>query len=137
MRNFLRLMLALMLTLAPISALAQQKAEPEDGAESVEIVGTLWCDTADQLETVLRSHFTDKVPMTEAMAAINQFSPEACVVARAIISKGAEVRRVTAGDNIMSLYSAKVMGIMRGQYALMMRPQVWYGVQVVAELTPL
>lgn len=117
---------------------AAQQALPAPGdPEAVEIVASLWCDTPDQLETVLRSHYTDKVPMGAAMAAINKSSPEACVVARAIVNLGAEVRRVTAGDNVMSLRAANVLGIMQGRYAVMMRPQTWYCVRVVAELTPL
>jgi hypothetical protein len=135
--RFLCLLVAVLLAVASASSSAQQHQGNEDAHATIEIVGSLWCDTPDQLETVLRSHFTDKVPMGAAMAAINQFSPEACVVARAIVHVGSEVRRVTAGDNLLSLYAADVRGIMQGRYALMMRPQTWYGVRLVAELTPL
>ena len=110
---------------------------PGDLPENAEVVASLWCDTADQLETVLKAHYHDKVPMGEAMAAINRFSPEACIVARAIVKAGGEVRRLTAGDNIMSLRSARVHGIVRGGYALMMTPQTWFYVKIIAELTPL
>lgn len=125
--------MALFLALAPAVA----KAQDGNSADKVEMVASLWCDTPDQLETVLRAHYTDKVPMAEAMADINRLSPEACIFARAIVSPGSEIRRLTAGDKIMALRQASVLGIMRGQYALMMRPQTWYYVQVVAELTPL
>ena len=89
-------------------------AEDEEGAQKLEILASLWCDTADQLETVLRAHYTDKVPLPRAMAEINRFSPEACIIARAIINPGTEVKRVTAGDVVMSLRAARVHGIMRG-----------------------
>ncbi len=133
---------ALALALGINAASAQQERRrqpipPPGDPGSVEIVGSLWCDTPEQLETVLKSHYTDKVPMVTAMAEINKDSPEACVVARAIVNQGPEIRRLTAGDNVMSLRSASVLGIMQGQYALMMRPQTWYFVRIVAELTPL
>ena len=114
-------------------AAAQDRRLPDN----VEVVASVWCDTPDQLETVMRSHLTDKVPIGEALAEINRDSPEACILARAIVTLGEEVRRVTAGDTIMSLRSANVIGIMRGRYAMMMRPQTWYCVRVVAELVPL
>lgn len=117
-----------------LGAAAQRGAARPD---NVEIVSSLWCDTPEQLESVLKSHYTDKVPMAEALAEINRNNPEACIFARAIASTGAEIKRMTAGDNVMSLRSANVHGIMRGQFALMMQPQTWYFVRVVAELTPL
>lgn len=120
-----------------IESNAQRSTPPAQPPENVEIVSSLWCDTLDQLETVLKSHYTNKVPMSEALAEINRDNPEACIFARAIATSGAEIKRLTAGDNIMSLRSASVHGIMRGQYALMMQPQTWYFVRVVAELTPL
>lgn len=131
-----RLAAFLVAALIPLAASAQGTPPNAEDIAKSEIVASLWCDTPDQLEIVLRAHYTNKVPMGDAMAAINRNSPEACVVARAIVAPGAEVRRLTAGDNIMSLRSAKVMGIMRGPYALMMRPQIWYYVRIVAELTP-
>ena len=121
------------LLLAPIASAIAQGPPPED----VEIVASIWCDTPDQLETVLRAHYADKVPMQSAMAEINRNSPEACVPARAIVKQGAEIRRFTTGDVIVAVRAAQVHGIMRGPYALMMRPQTWYTVKVVAELTPL
>lgn len=129
--------ISLIALLAPVSGEAQQREREPSEPPAVEIVASLWCDTPDQLETVLKAHYTDNVPMNEAMSEINKTSPEACVVARAIVSLGAEVRRVTAGNNILSLRSAQVLGIMRGPYAVMMRPQTWYCMRVVAELTPL
>lgn len=127
------LVLAVMLSPLPVAAQQEQPQVPEN----VEIVASIWCDTADQLETVLRAHYAHKVPMSRAMAEINKDNPEACIFARAIVSMGAEVKRLTAGDTVMSLRSAQVHGIMRGQYALMMRPQTWYCMRVVAELVPL
>lgn len=121
----------------PLPAIAQEQEVEREPPADVQVVASLWCDTADQLETVLRAHYTDKVPMGQAMAEINRDNPEACVVARAIVKLGVEVRRVTAGDAVMSLREARVHGIMRGRYALMMRPQTWFCVQIVAELTPL
>ncbi len=118
---------------APLSASAEGEALPEN----VEIVTSMWCDTADQLESVLMSHYAHKVPMAQAMAEINRFSPDACIMARAIVRTGGEVRRVTAGNSIMSLRVALVLGVMRGQYAMMMRPQTWYFVRIVDELIPL
>ena len=41
-------------------------------------------------------------------------------IARAIINPATEVKRLTAGDTVMSLRAARVHGIMRGGYALMM-----------------
>lgn len=133
MKRLLQCAVLLAALMSSLVAVAQEK----DGPDGVEIVASLWCDTPDQLETVLRAHYTDKVPMGQAMADINRFSPEACIFARAIVNMGSEVRKLTAGDNIMSLRSARVHGIMRGQYALMMRPQTWFCVRIVAELTPL
>lgn len=126
--------ISLALSCFTTSGHAQRQSAPPD---NVEIVSSLWCDTPEQLETVLKSHYTDKVPMAQVLAEVNRDSPEACIFARAIVSTGAEIKRMTAGDNIMSLRAANVHGIMRGQYALMMRPQTWYFVRVVAELTPL
>lgn len=117
---------------------APQIGRAQDGENAkTEIVASLWCDTAVQLETVLRAHYTDKVPLQRAIAEINRFSPEACVIARAIINPGTEVKRMTAGDRVISLRSARVLGIMRGGYALMMTPQTWYFMHVLAELVPL
>ncbi len=135
MHSLLRPALALALGMHACGpALAQVDKEE---AEKVEVVGSLWCDTPDQLETVLRAHYTHKVPMGQAMAEINRNNPDACVIARAIVNMGGEVRRLTAGDRVMSLRSAKVMGVMQGRYAMMMRPQTWYCVRVIDELVPL
>ena len=115
----------------------RQPLPPPGDPKAVEIVASLWCDTAAQLESVLNSHYMKKVPMAEALAEVNKDSPEACIMARAIVNQGPEIKRLTAGDNVMSLRSANVLGVMQGQYALMMRPQTWYFVRIVAELTPL
>jgi hypothetical protein len=133
MARTIQILLLMVAMLQPVAA----SAEGELSAENVEIVSSLWCDTADQLETVLVAHYKNKKPMGQAMAEINRFSPDACIVARAIVRPGDEVRRVTAGNNIMSLRSALVLGIMRGQYAMMMRPQTWYFVRIVDELIQL
>ncbi len=127
----------ILLLLAALAAPLSASAEGEIGAENVEIVSSLWCDTADQLEAVLMAHYTHKEPMAQAMAEINRFSPDACIMARAIVRTGREVRRVTAGNSIMSLRAALVLGVMRGQYAMMMRPQTWFFVRIVDELIPL
>lgn len=127
----------LLLALLAYTATASAVAQNADLPENAEIVASVWCDTSDQLETVLKAHYNEKVPMAQAMAAINRFSPEACVFARAIVNAGGEVRRITAGDTILSLRSARVHGIVRGGYALMMTPQTWFYVRVIAELTPL
>ena len=108
--------------------------EPPEGTE---VVAAIWCDTPDQLETVLRAHYDRKVPLASAIATINENNPEACVPARAIIKIGAEVRRFNAEVAIFAVHSATVVGIMRGPYALMMQPQTWYHAKVIAELTPL
>ena len=134
MIRLIPVVLMLMALAAPQTARAE---ESNDENAKIEIVASLWCDTAVQLETVLRAHYTDKVPLPRAMAEINRLSPEACIVARAIVNPGAEVKRVTVGDNVMSLRSARVHGIMRGGYALMMTPQTGYFVRIVAELVPL
>lgn len=133
MARTIQILLLMASLLQPMSA----SAEGELNAENVEVVSSLWCDTADQLEAVLLAHYTHKVPMAQAMAEINRFSPDACIMARAIVRAGDEVRRVTAGNNIMSLRAALVLGVMRGQYAMMMRPQTWYFVRIVDELIPL
>lgn len=112
-------------------------AEDDEDVSKMEIRASLWCDTPVQLETVLLAHYTNKVPLPRAIAEINRFSPEACIFARAIVTPGAEVKRLTAGDNVMSLRAARVHGIMRGGYALMMTPQTWYHMHVLAELVPL
>jgi hypothetical protein len=136
MPKHLQLVILLLVSVvAPLSAAAQQQRSPVP--DNIEIVASIWCDTAEQLETVLRAHHTHKVPMSSAMAEINKDNPEACIFARAIVSAGPEVKRLTAGDAVMSLRAAEVHGIMRGQYALMMRPQTWYFMRVVAELVPL
>ena len=121
----------LVLLASPASA---QRAEVPDKAV---VVAALWCDTPDQLEALLRAHYVGKVPLESAMATINRGNPEACIPARAIVSNGAEVRRFTADVAIFAVHEATVHGIMRGPYALMMRPQTWYHAKVVAELTPL
>ena len=128
-----RIAAVLMALLLPFAALAQGSRVPDDA----EIVASVWCDTQEQLETVLTAHYAKKVPMARAMAEINRDNPEACIFARAIVSLGTEVGKLTAGDTIMSLRSAMVHGIMRGQYALMMRPQTWYYMRVLAELVPI
>ena len=133
MKRVIPLVLMFMALVAPQIARAQ---EDEEKSAKLEILASLWCDTAVQLETVLRAHYTDKVPLQRAMAEINQFSPEACIIARAIINPATEVKRLTAGDTVMSLRAARVHGIMRGGYALMMTPQTWYFVHVLAELVP-
>lgn len=124
----------LVLALAIAGPPAAAQAERE---QKVEIISSVWCDTPDQLETVLRAHYGAKVPLGQAMAAINRNSPDACIVARAIVNIGAEVRRVTAGDIVMSVRSARVHGIMRGEMAMMMQPQTWFYVRIIAELVPL
>lgn len=132
MKRLISVIVILLALAAPQIARAQEG----EGAK-MEIVASLWCDTAVQLETVLRAHYTDKVPLQRAIAEINRFSPEACVIARALVNPGAEVKRMTAGDRVISLRSARVLGIMRGGYALMMTPQTWYFMHVLAELVPL
>jgi hypothetical protein len=112
-------------------------AAQTDLPDKAEIVASLWCDTPDQIETVLRSHYVDKVPLETAVAEMNRSSPEACIPARAIVTMGAEVRRFTAGEALLAVREAKVLGVMRGPYAVMMRPQTWYSARMLAELTPL
>lgn len=108
-----------------------------DMPADTQIVASIWCDTPDQLEAVLRAHYDKKVPLEAAMAVINQGSPEACIPARAIVKVGAEVRRFNSEVAIFAVHSATVHGVMRGPYALMMRPQTWYHAKMIAELTPL
>ena len=126
--------LAALLLTSPVAA---QTVLPDNLPQGVEIVRSLWCDTPDQLETVLRAHYVNKVPLSSAVAEINLFNPEACIPARAIVSLGKEVRRFTAGDAVLAVREARVHGVMRGPYAMIMRPQTWYSARVVAELTPL
>lgn len=101
------------------------------------IVAAIWCDTPEQLETVLRAHYDKKIPLETAIATINQGNPEACIPARAIVKDGAEVRRFNSDVAIFAVHAATVHGVMRGPYALIMRPQTWYHAKVIAELTPL
>lgn len=130
-------MAALLLSLAS-PAIAQLSPAPPAGVpDKAVVVASLWCDTPDQLETVLRAHYIGKIPLDTAIQTINRGNPEACIPARAIVSVGAEVRRFTADIAIFAVHEAIVHGIMRGSYALMMRPQTWYHAKVVAELTPL
>ncbi len=116
---------------------AEAQRSPAQVPDKAVVVASLWCDTADQLEALLRAHYIGKIPLDTAMAAINNGNPEACIPARAIVSVGAEVRRFTADVAIFAVHEATVHGIMRGPYALMMRPQTWYHAKVIAELTPL
>jgi hypothetical protein len=102
-----------------------------------QIVAAIWCDTPEQLETVLRAHYDKKIPLDTAIAAINRGNPEACIPARAIVKDGAEVRRFNSDVAIFAVHAATVHGVMRGPYALIMRPQTWYHAKVIAELTPL
>ena len=115
-----------------------QTGVPEGGVpEGMDVVSTLWCDTPDQLETLLKAYYVNKVPLSQAMAEINRFDPDACVRARVIVKPGEEVRRFIAGDALIAVSSAQVHGVMRGPYAVMMRMQTWYSATVVAELTPI
>ena len=130
--------MAALLFLLTLPALAQRSpAPPTEIPDKAVVVASLWCDTPDQLEALLRAHYIGKSPLDTAMAAINRGNPEACIPARAIVSVGAEVRRFTAEIAIFAVHEATVHGIMRGPYALMMRPQTWYHAKVIAELTPL
>jgi len=133
MTRLVAIVLMLMALAAPQIAVAQDDEDPS----KMEIRASLWCDTADQLETVLRAHYSNKVPLARAMAEINRSNPEACIFARAIVTPGSEIKRMTAGDNVMSLRAARVHGIMRGGYPLMMTPQTWYHMHILAELVPL
>ncbi len=130
MKRLLPLVLMVIVLGAPQIARAQE-------GEKLEVLASLWCDTVDQLETVLRAHYADNVPLQRAIAEINRTSPEACIIARAIINPATEVKRLTAGNNVMSLRAARVHGIMRGGFALKMSPQTWYCVHILAELVPL
>ncbi len=113
-------------------ALAQNPVEVPDG---MSVVSTLWCDTPDQIEIVLKAYYVDKVPLSSAMANINRFDPDACVRARVIVKMGTEVRRFIAGEALISVSEAKVHGVMRGPVPMMAsKVQTWYSAQVVAEL---
>lgn len=115
--------------------LAAGPAASQDGIpEGMEVVATLWCDTPEQVETVMKAHYINKVPLALAMAEINRDEPDACVRARVIVKKEGEVRRFIAGEALISVGKAQVHGVMRGPYAVMMRSQTWYSGTVVAAL---
>lgn len=113
-------------------ALAQKPSEVPD---NMAVVSTLWCDTPDQIETVLKAYYVAKVPLSSAMADINRVDPDACVRARVIVKMGTEVRRFIAGGALISVSEAQVHGVMRGPVPMMAtKVQTWYSAQVVAEL---
>jgi hypothetical protein len=121
--------------LAAAFMLAQSVAAQTELPEDMEVVSSLWCDTPAQIETVLRAHYVDKVPLASAMADINRFDPDACVRARVIVKMGNEVKRFIAGEALISVSEAKVHGVMRGAVPMMARQvQTWYSAKVLAEL---
>lgn len=130
------LMFAVVLLGQAASAHAQGKTQkPAELPEDMQVVATLWCDTPEQIETVLKAYYVDKIPLTSAIADINRFDPDACVRARVIVKMGTEVRRFIAGEALISVSEAKVHGVMRGPVPMMAnKVQTWYSAKVVAEL---
>ncbi len=117
-------------------AFAGAVAAQTDMPDGMEVVTSLFCDTPDQVETVMRAHYVDKVPLTSAMADINRFDPVACVRARVIVKMGGVVRRFIAGEALISVSEAKIHGVMRGMVPMMAsRVQTWYRANILAELT--
>lgn len=123
---------ALMNPLAGASNAGPSNAGPSD----VELVTSVWCDTAEQVESVYRAHFAQGLPLEAAVARTNMTAaqPAACAAISALVVEAGEARRFVAGNQMMSLSRFVVVGFVKDGRATQIRPQMQYTGKVIARL---
>ena len=116
------------LAAAPIQSQAQQPV----------LTQAVWCDKAEQIESVLRSHLGDGVALPAAIARANADAKDdgACIAAAAIVVELGEASRFVAGNQLMAVGQFIVVGVVKDGQVLQIQPVVWYAAKVMAQLTP-
>lgn len=136
LRRLMTLVLALAITAPAANA---QELQPD---AKPEMKSAIWCDTFDQIESVMRAHHTDGVPLRAAMDRVNARAndPGACIAAVAMVVKLDQSRRLFVGKNIKSVMvidTFLILGVVTrragGGMAVLQSPQTWYSAEVLAE----
>lgn len=123
---------ALMNPLAGVAQAGPSQAGPSD----VELVTSVWCDTAEQVESVYRAHFAQGLTIEAAVAKTNMAAaqPAACAAVSALVVEAGEARRFVAGNQMMSLSRFVVVGFVKDGRATQIRPQMQFTGKVIARL---
>ncbi len=133
-------MLAAMMAAAPAVAQDQQPEGKPDAKP--EMKSAVWCDTSDQIETVMRAHHTDGIPLRVAIERVNALAndPGACIAAVAMVVKLDQPRRLFVGKTVKSVMvidTFLILGVLTrragGGMAVLQSPQTWYSAEVLAE----
>lgn len=112
-------------------------AGPSQGPQNeVELVSSVWCDTAEQVESVYRAHYAQGLSIEAAVAKTNTRAaqPSACAVVSALVVEAGEARRFVAGNQMVALSRFVVVGFVKDGRATQIRPQMQYTGRVVAKL---
>jgi len=106
-------------------------------AQQLEAAPGIWCDKAEQVESLVRSHLGDGLALEAALAKTNSeaHDPGACVAAMAIVAETRVGRRFVAGNQMVAITEYVVYGVMKNGQPVQIPPQVWFAAKVVAKLT--
>ena len=106
-------------------------------AQELEVQGAVWCDKPEQLESVLKRHLVDGMPIEAALAMTNAAvaDPSACGAVKAIVSPTGKSRRFVVGDQLMSIAEYTVHGVIKDGQPLKIEALTWYSARMVAKLT--
>lgn len=131
---------ALRSTLGMLAAVVCAIAAPVGSrAGEPHLATSIWCDRAEQIESVVRTHVADGVALPTAIARTNAAAqdPGACIAASAIVLETGETRRLVVGNQLISIEQHLVLGIMKDEQVLRIAPVTWYAARLVARLTAL
>ena len=133
-----RLKLAVLPALAAAAFGILAAAAPTMAQQPV-MATSIWCDKAEQIESVLRSHLGEGLALPAAVEQTNEAAqdPGACIAATAIVVETGPERRFVAGNQMMAVGQFMVLGVVKDGAILQIQPVVWYAARVVAKLTAL
>ena len=105
-------------------------------AQQPELATSVWCDKAEQIESVVRTHVGDGVALPAAVERANAAAqdPGACIAATAIVVETGESRRLVIGNQLMAIEQFMVIGVVKDGQVLRIQPVMWYSAKIVAKL---
>ena len=105
-------------------------------AQQPELATSIWCDKAEQIESVVRTHVGGGVALPAAVERANAAAqdPGACIAATAIVVETGESRRLVVGNQMMAIEQFMVIGVVKDGQVLRIQPVMWYAAKVVAKL---
>lgn len=124
-------------SMLPLAAAAITVAAPfAANAQTPELATSVWCDKAEQVESVVRTHLADGLALQAAVERTNAAAetPDACVAATAVVVETGETRRFVAGNQLMETSQFLVIGVVKDGRVLQIEPVMWYAAKIVAKL---